>query len=171
MLKRVLIISLLAFLTMSMHKYYFSFGELQYDDTKKRFEISITTTGHDLENYLKHKNVSIPKLEECVDNQLHLKKIESVLQEGFKLTVNSSEEKSNEENILLELVGMDVDTKDQAIFYMVSRKIEKPKSFSVNYSLLMDHFDEQQNKLTIYTDAGQEFLTFLKHKHLRIFEY
>lgn len=164
MLKRLTLLALIAFTTMSMHKYYFSFGELEYDDAKQRFEISITVTGHDLENYIKHKNISIPPFEECVESPVHLKKIEEVLQEGFKLS-------TNDKNILLKLIGMEVNTKDQATFYMVSSKIEKPKSIKVNYSLLMEYFDEQQNKLTIYTDSGKEYLTFLKHKHQRIFEY
>jgi hypothetical protein len=48
MLKRFAILSLISLLTMSMHEYYFSFGEIQYSESKKRFEISITSSGHDL---------------------------------------------------------------------------------------------------------------------------
>lgn len=164
MLNRLAILSLLAILTMSMHEYYFSFGEIQYDEKQNRFEVSITCTGHDLENYIKHNGIEIPKFEECIDSPLHKKKIEKVIQEGFKIYVN-------EEPILLELIGMDINTKDQAVFYMTSRKLEKPAKFDVDYELLMNYYPAQQNKLTVFTAEGKEYLTFLKSRTKRTFEY
>lgn len=164
MLKRLVILSLLAILTMSMHEYYFSFGEIQYSVKEERFEVSITCTGHDLENYIEHKGIEIPKFEECKDSPVHLEKIEKVIQEGFQVSID-------EEPILLELVGMEVNTKDQAVFYLTSRKMDKPSKFEVEYSLLMNYFPAQQNKLTVFTAEGKEYLTFLKSRTKRTFEY
>lgn len=164
MLKRFAILSLIAVLTMSMHEYYFSFGEIQYSDNQKRFEISITCTGHDLEDYIKSKGVEIPKFEECIESPVHQKKIEKIIQEGFKVYVD-------DKSILLELVGMEVNTKDQAVFYLTSRKMDKPESFEVEYNLLMDYYPIQQNKLTVFTPQSKEYLTFLKSRTKRKFEY
>ena len=164
MLKRFAILSLIGFLTLSMHEYYFSFAEIQYSNKQNRFEVSITCTGHDLESAIKAKEIEIPKFEECIDNPIHLKKIEKVLQEGFKVYVDG-------ESILLELIGMEVNTKDQAVFYLTSREMEKPAGFEVEYNLLMDHFPIQQNKLTVFTPEGKEYLTFLKGRTKRNFEY
>jgi hypothetical protein len=164
MLKRIAILSLIAVLTMSMHKSYFSFGEIQYSSTQKRFEVSITCTGHDLENYIKSKGIEIPIFEDCIESPIHQKKIEKVLQEGFKIYVD-------DKSILLELIGMEVNTKDQAVFYLTSRKMEKPKSFDAEYKLLMNYYPAQQNKLTIFTAEGKEYLTFLKSRTIRNFEY
>lgn len=164
MLKKFAILSLLALFTMSMHEYYFSFGEIQYSSEHKRFEISITCTGHDLEEYIKNKGIEIPKFEDCIDSPVHLNKIENVIQNGFKLSVDGK-------SISLELVGMEVNTKDQAVFYLTSRKLEKPENFEVEYNLMMDYFPIQQNKLTIFKQEGKEYLTFLKSRTKRNFEY
>lgn len=164
MLKRFAILFLIGFLTMSMHEYYFSFGEIQYSEKNNRFEVSITCTGHDLESYIKDKGIEIPKFEECINNPIHLKKIEKILQEGFKVYVD-------DKSILFELVGMEVNNKDQAIFYLTSREIPKPEKIEVEYKLLMDYFPVQQNKLTVFTPEGKEYLTFLKSRTKRKFEY
>jgi hypothetical protein len=164
MLKRFAILSLISLLTMSMHEYYFSFGEIQYSESKKRFEISITSSGHDLESYIKNKEIEIPTLEECVDSPIHLKKIEKVLLEDFKVYIDGK-------SILLELIGMEVNTKDQATFYCTSREMEKPAGFEVEYNLLMNFYPIQQNKLTVFTPEGKEYLTFLKSRTRRKFEY
>jgi len=147
-----------------MHEYYFSFGEIQYSEQQNRFEISITCTGHDLEDYIESKGIGIPKFEECIDSPVHQKKIEKIIQDGFKVLVD-------ETSILLELVGMEVNTKDQAVFYLTSRKMDKPESFDVEYNLLMDYYPIQQNKLTVFTPDGKEYLTFLKSRTKRKFEY
>jgi Lhr-like helicase len=147
-----------------MHEYYFSFAEIQYSGKQNRFEVSITCTGHDLESAIKDKGIEIPKFEECIENPIHLKKIEKVLQEDFKVY-------ADEKPILFELIGMEVNTKDQAIFYLTSREMKKPSGFDVEYKLLMDYYPTQQNKLTVFTPSGKEYLTFLKSRKKRKFEY
>lgn len=164
MLKRFAILSLFGFLTMSMHEYYFSFGEIQYSEKLNRFEVSITCTGHDLESFMKDKGIDIPKFEDCINNPIHLKKIEKIIQDGFKIYVD-------DKSILFELVGMEVNNKDQAIFYLTSREMSKPPKFEVEYNLLMDYYPVQQNKLTVFTPEGKEYLTFLKSRTKRKFEY
>lgn len=164
MIKRIAILFLIGFLSMSMHEYYFSFGEIQYSEKKNRFEVSIICTGHDLEAAIKSKGIEIPKFEECVDSPVHLKKIEKIIQKDFKVIVDG-------ESILFELVGMEVNVKDQAIFYLTSREMPKPAIFEVEYKLLMDHYPIQQNKLTVFTPDGKEYLTFLKSRTKRKFEY
>jgi hypothetical protein len=164
MLKRIAILSLIGILTMSMHEYYFSFGEIQFSKEENRFEVSLTCSGHDLEGYLKDKGIEIPKFEECVESPVHQKKIETILTDKFKVYVDNKP-------ILLELIGMEVNTKDQAVFYLASRKLEKPESFQVKYNLLMDYYPAQQNKLTVFTSEGKEYLTFLKSRTKRKFEY
>lgn len=164
MLKRFAILSLIGLLTMSMHEYYFSFGEIQYSTKQKRFEVSITCTGHDLENYIESKDIEIPKFEECIESPVHQKKIEKIIQDGFKVYVD-------DKSILLELVGMEVNTKDQAVFYLTSREMIKPANFEVEYNLLMDYYPIQQNKLTVFSPEGKEYLTFLKSRTKRKFEY
>ncbi|MDX1651586.1 MAG: DUF6702 family protein [Brumimicrobium sp.] len=164
MLKRLLFICLLPFIFMNFHEYFFSFGEMQYNKETQRFEVSIQVTGHDLEEYMASKGIEIPSFEECVGVPLELKKIEPVLQQGFSISADGKE-------LMLDLIGMEINERDEAVFFLMSRKITKPSSFTVKYDLLMDFYANQQNKLTIYTSQGKEYLTFLKNRSVRTFEY
>lgn len=152
---RFFIIASLGLVFMSFHEYFLGFAEMQYNDDSKKLEVSIAITGHDLEQYLDEKGINVPKLEECINQPVHLAKIEKEIQNGFQV-------KDGTDNLLLDLVGMEVNNRDQAIFYLTSREIEKPTKLTVRFDLLMNYFIKQQNKLTVFKDGKKEFYAFLK---------
>ncbi|RFC55404.1 DUF6702 family protein [Brumimicrobium aurantiacum] len=152
-------IFLLAFQSQA-HEFYFSFAEMQYNDSAKKFEISLEVTGHDFEAYLKDKEINIPKLEDCKDNPIYLNIIQNEIKEGFKILVEDRE-------ITLNIVGMDINDNDQVVFFLTSSKIEKPENIDIQYNLLMDFFPLQQNKLTLFTPEGKKFVTFINTRFNR----
>lgn len=145
------------------HEYYFAFGEIQFNVDAQRFEVSIRATGHDFEDYMKHKKKPIGKLENA-NNPITLKQISLILNEEFQLFVDGS-------LVELELVGLEVNLKDEVQFYLTSNKMDKPDSFEVNFNLLMDFFPEQQNKITVFHENGKTYLSFLPHLTKRKFSY
>lgn len=160
---RIFFILPLVLLLMSFHEYYMSFAELDYNEDSSRLEISVSVTGHDLEEYMKEKGLEIVALESCSSDPISMKNIEKVLNNGFQVFMD-------EEKLKLDLVGLEVDTKDQATFYLLSREIKHPETLKVRYDLLMNYFLEQQNKLTVFKGNKKEFYAFLKHKPERIIE-
>jgi hypothetical protein len=149
---------------LSAHVFYFAFAEMEYNQTEQRFEISLRATGHDVEDYMKHLKQPIGKLEDCANNPIKLKVIEEILLNEFQITTEAKA-------LALELIGLEVNLKDEVTFYIVSKKMELPKSVEINFNFLMNFFEEQQNKITIITSSGKEYLTFLKHKPTRNFEF
>ncbi len=139
---------------MSFHEYFFGFAEMQYNEKTEKIEISVAVTGHDFELYLEKKGVVIPKLEECVNQKIHMNKIEVEIQQGFQVY-------AGDQQLQLDLLGMEINTKDQAIFYLSTRKMEKPESLVVRFDLLMNYFIKQQNKLTVFKEGKKEFYAFL----------
>lgn len=148
----------------SAHVFYFAFAEMEFNAKDQRFEITVRATGHDVEDYMKHLQRPVGKLEDCINNPLKLKVIEEVLLNEFQL-------KTEEKSLALELIGLEVNLKDEVTFYIVSKKMELPSTVDINFNFLMDFFEEQQNKITIITPTGKEYLTFLRHKPTRKFEF
>ena len=156
----VLLLAALSLLLVSFHEYFMGFAELQYNNSTQKLELSISVTGHDLEEYLEKAEVEIPPLEDCVDQPFHLKNIEKELVKGFQIM-------NNDKLLKLDLIGMEVNNKDQAIFYLTSREIERPESLKVRFDLLMNYFFKQQNKLTVFNGGKKEFYAFLKSAPVR----
>tara|TARA_B100000508_G_scaffold118450_1_gene98524 strand:+ start:37958 stop:38455 length:498 start_codon:yes stop_codon:yes gene_type:complete len=152
---RLFIIAALGLGLLSFHEYFFGFGELQYNEKTRKIEVSIAVTGHDFEQYLEEKGVEIPPLEECVNQPVHLNKIEKEIRLGF-------EAKEENQKLQFDLIGMEVNNKDQAIFYLTSREMERPDELVIRFDLLMNYFIKQQNKLTVFNDGKKEFYSFLK---------
>jgi hypothetical protein len=157
---RILSIAGFGLLLLSFHEYFMGFAEMQYNSSTHKLELSISVTGHDLEEYLEKAGVEIPSLEECVGQPLHLKNIEKELVKGFQIM-------NNDKLLKLDLIGMEVNNKDQAIFYLTSREIERPDALEVRFDLLMNYFFKQQNKLTVFNQGKKEFYSFLKSTPVR----
>lgn len=151
-------------LSLSAHVFYFAFAEMEYNRTEQRFELSIRATGHDVEDYMEHLKRPVGKLEDCINNPLKLKVLEEVLLHEFQI-------KTGGKALALELIGLDVNLKDEATFYVVSKKMELPETVEITFNFLMNYFEEQQNKITIITPLGKEYLTFLRHNPTRKFEF
>jgi len=164
-MRNILLILLLSSAFFSAaHDYFFAFAEVQFNDEKKRLEISIRVTGHDLEDYMKHLGKETLRMEECINNPIEMQKIKSVLFSEFKITTNGAP-------LALEIIGMEINTKDEAIFYITSKEISSLKDVTITFDLLMDFFKEQQNKLTIFKQGGKDYLTFLPHRRSRKYSF
>ncbi len=164
-IKSICIVVIFAFSFLgNAHEYYFAFAEMQFNKEKSRFEISIRATGHDVEEYMEKIGHTIPKLEDCINKPAEMQKLEKLITTHFII-----EKEGN--SIILELVGMEVNTKDEVIFYLVSRKMEQPEKVDITFDLLMNYFEDQQNKLTVFTEKGKVYLSFLPHQTKRILAY
>lgn len=144
----------LSLVFMSFHEYFFGFAELQYNKKSQKIEVSIAVTGHDFEQYLEEKGIEVPSLEECVGQKIYLSKLEDEIGNGFQIF-------DGEDELKMDLLGMEVNNRDQAIFYLSSREIKKPESLVVRFDLLMNYYIKQQNKLSVFKEGKKEFYAFL----------
>lgn len=164
-MKNILTVLLIYFSSLGYaHDYFFAFAEVQFNHEKKRLEISIRVTGHDFEEYMKHVGKETLRMEECINNPIEMQKIKSVLFSEFKITTNGAP-------LALEIVGMEINNKDEAIFYVTSKENIELTTVTFTFDLLMNYFKEQQNKLTIFTKEGKDYLTFLPHRRIRNYSF
>ncbi len=148
----VLTISLLSF---TMHKYYVSITEANYNAEQKVFEISIKFIGHDLEKALSMAGapelyLGTPREVEKANDYLmqYIAERFNMLVDGEKLNYN--------------FVGKEVNYDDFIYCFIETSKVDAPKKIEIKNTLLIEIFDEQAN--TVYLSVGDKKLNYTFNK-------
>jgi hypothetical protein len=135
------------FLTLSIqsttyaHKYYFGFAEVEYNSFTQRFEATLTVTAHDLELALKENETSAGDLVKLDSTQSKI--VETYINEGFQI-------KSLGQKCRFKLVGHESKLDGTVNFYLESTEIQINESIIIEFDVLMQNYDAQQNKVTLY---------------------
>ena len=123
------------------HKYYFGFAEVEYDYFTQRFEATLTVTAHDLELALNKNNTPAGDLE--VLDATQSKVIEDYINSKFKISSDGA-------TCIFRLVGHESELSGNVNFYLESSEITLTNNMDVELYILMDTYDQQQNKMTFY---------------------
>ncbi|MNJ84923.1 hypothetical protein D3C87_23870 [compost metagenome] len=152
----------LALFSVQAHEYYFAFGEIEYNETSKKFEITLEMSAHDVEFDLKKTGVNLEKhMEDQLQNKEFKKQLETYLLAGFSISTDHSP-------INLSLVGFDVLPNGQLYAYLESSQVELDKSLHFKFDLLMESFPNQQNKITLIHLKRKQTAVFLPTKPTEI---
>lgn len=159
MLKRLTIILFLFFTSnfSFAHNYYFSFAEVEYNDFCGCFESSITVTTHDFEQVLRKKKLLNKNLESSLNDYQLKQKIESLINEGFQIKLDNK-------NVEFHLEGNEIGLNGLTTFYLSSKPIQLSNELHFSYSLLMNEFPEEQNKLTFIFRGEKTTLNFIANQ-------
>ncbi len=163
-MKKLLIFCLfsLTLFSAQAHEYYFAFGEIEYNEATKKFEITLEMSAHDVESDLKRTGVTLDKhIEDQTQNKDFRKQLETYLLKGFSISNNNSP-------INLSLVGFDVLPNGQLYVYLESSQIELNKQLHFKFDLLMELFPNQQNKITLIYQKRKQTAVFLPTKPTEI---
>ena len=121
----LLIVSLFALHSTSFaHQYYFGFAEVEYDFFSQRFE---ATPAGDLE--------ALDSVQSVI--------VEDYINASFKINSNGSK-------CDFTLIGHDTELNGKINFYLESSEIAIEGIIDVEIDILMDNYQEQQNKITLY---------------------
>ncbi|MNU55423.1 hypothetical protein D3C71_445040 [compost metagenome] len=163
-MKKLLIFCLFSLTLFSVraHEYYFAFGEVEYNETTKRFEITLEMSAHDVEFDLKKSGVNLDKhIEDQIQNKEFKKQLEAYLLNGFSISSGLSP-------INLSLIGFDVLPNGQLYAYLESSQVELDKEIHFKFDLLMESFPNQQNKITWIHLKRKQTAVFLPSKPTEI---
>lgn len=154
MKKLLLIVVLIALHSSSFaHQYYFGFAEVDYDFFSQRFEATLTVTAHDLELALTKNGTAAGDLEALDSLQTII--VEDYINASFKIFSNDS--KCN-----FKLVGHETELNGKINFYLESSEIIIENTIDVEFDILMDNYQEQQNKITLYYQERAYTLAFTR---------
>lgn len=152
----------LALFSVQAHEYYFAFGEIEYNETTKKFEITLEMSAHDVEFDLKKTGVTLDKhIEDQAQNKDFKKQLETYLLNGFSIS-------SGRSPITLSLIGFDVLPNGQLHAYLESAQVELDKELNFKFDLLMESFPNQQNKITLIHLKRKQTAVFLPGKPTEI---
>ncbi len=155
-MKRILLFVTFVLITMISysHEYYFSFAEMEYNTSQKRFELTLIVSTHDIEHWLQNKGLKIKELEDYTSDTIIQKEFGTSLLNGFSVSMNNT-------NIVFQMTDYDVKANGLTEFYFISTTTEIISPLLVRYDLLMDQFPEQQNKLTFLYKTQKNSYAFL----------
>ena len=160
----VLIIGILLSSNASIaHEYYSGFAELEYNNFTQRFEATLSVTGHDFERAISMNDSSFGKLEQLMENETDKVKAINYINDHLSIT-------SGNNTCLFELRGIEVSPNGTVNFYLESTEMELNTSISVYFNLMMETFEEQQNKVTLYYHKQTYTESFLPHEQLKTIE-
>ena len=124
------------------HEYFFAFAEVEYNDISKKLEATVTASTHDVENAIRETNSTLKNIESINQGSNDFKIVEDYLLEHFKV---SSENESN-----LKLIGFEVLLNGVTNFFFESIEMNIEDTLHIEFDLLMQQHQEQQNKITFY---------------------
>ncbi len=152
MIKKILFpVLAVVLLSFTMHKYYISITEIDYNAKSKTFEISIKFIGHDLEKAL--TNAGAPNLylgteKEVRNANAYLKRY---IERKFKMVVDDKQ-------LEHEFIGKEINNDDFIYCFLQSNKVEDPKEITIKSTLLTELFSRQAN--TIYLKSGDQKVSY-----------
>lgn len=152
----------LTVLSVRAHEYYFAFGEVEYNETTKKLEITLELSAHDMESDLKKTGVVFDKhMENQSQNAIFKKQLEAYLLKGFSIS-------NGDQPVSISLMGFDVLPNGQLYVYMESLPLELKSSLLFRFDLLMETFPDQQNKITFIHHKQKQTAVFLPTKPTEI---
>lgn len=152
----VLILSTVGF-QLHAHNYYFGFAEMQYNATTQTLETTLVLSAHDLEDVLKSKKIIARELEFLEKDSLTIATLENFVNSEF--IVSSGAIRAH-----FSLLGFEVIKNGLVQIYLLSSPLVLGKSIDISFSILMNEFPEQQNKLTFIHNKQKRTAVFLPHK-------
>ena len=161
-MKTILGILFIAFYSFasSAHEYFFSFAEMEYNDVTQKFEITITATTHDIEKlYEKRMNENVDLSTYDKDSRTT-----GLISDYFSTHFQLKTEKAD---CILNLIGFESSLNGVTYFYFESNPIDITPTLTLKNDVLMEEYNQQQNKITLYYRSKSYTTDFLRNEHVK----
>ena len=142
------------------HDYFFSFTEMEYNDVTRKFEVTITVSTHDLE-LAYEKNGDIKLDLEYFESQ---SETTILLKDYFK---NHFRIQTENEKCVLNLIAYESSLNGTTNFYFESESIDITHKLTLRNDILMDQYQQQQNKITLYYRSKSYTNDFLSNEKIQ----
>lgn len=143
--------------TSNAHEFFFAFAEMEYNDVSRKFEVTITATTHDIEKlYEKKMNLNID-LNHYDEKSITTSHITHYFDKHFRI---QTEDKA----CVLHLIGFESSLNGTTHFYFESEAVDITPSIRVKFDFLMDEYEQQQNKITLYFRDKSYTVDFLRNE-------
>jgi ABC-type proline/glycine betaine transport system ATPase subunit len=138
---------------LSAHAYYFAFAELEYNELSSTFEGTIIVTTHDFEEAVKQKQAQTILLSKAAHDSSTFKILNTQLLDEFYIEYLGQKVNFN-------IIDFQLNNRGLTEIFVNSKPCKITSEFLVNFSLLMNQFNEQENKLTFIFRGKKETFSF-----------
>ena len=136
------------------HDYYFTFAEIELNKETSSLEVTLMINNHDVEHWLNSTSFSLLDLEKPKVNDSLMNHLIKTILPGFKIQYESK-------HLRLKYKGLSIKEDGNIEFYFESEKIGSITEVLITFDLLMDQYNEQQNKLIYLNGLKKETFEFL----------
>ncbi len=143
------------------HKYYFGFAEIEYNEINQTIEGTLTFNTEDIEKHLLNEGMEFKDLASC--RTFQLQEIETALFKHLKIS-------GNDKSLILKLEAYEVFLDGTSQFYFTSETFKPVSQFNIQFDLLFNIFEEQQNKITLIYRNKKYTEIFLHNNIQKILE-
>lgn len=155
------------FSSLKAHQYFFAYAEVEYNEKSAKLEATLTLTAHDFEANLQKDLIITNPIDKAFLDSVELAEIEKRINQQLILT---TEEKSNE---IRWVSRFKIDGYHQLLngnleIYLSCDAQIPISTIIVQFNLMMDHFPDQQNKLTFINKRKKSTLNFTINNQIQI---
>jgi hypothetical protein len=138
------------------HPFYISLTDIRYNSDSKTLEISQKIFWDDLEVALSEMGKGKIDFLNPKDPEVLAELLEDYLKRHNEVFVNG-------QKVRLNYLGYEVED-EAAWFYLEAEKVPVPKTIAVKNSILVDHFEGQQNIVNVYQQKKPKSIILYKNK-------
>lgn len=139
------------------HDYYFAFAEMELNKKSNKLEVTLIINNHDVEHWLENTDFGLLDTEKNTLNDSLKVILSNQLLSGFSIQNSNIYLKLDFKGILVKKDG-------NIEFYFESETITNTDQVNVTFDLLMNEYEQQQNKLIYIKDLNKETFEFLPSK-------
>jgi len=155
---RILVILFIAYCPfIYAHDFHVGLAKAAYNNEAKSIEVSLEVEAHDIEDWLNDKGLTTGHIENLSSDTALQQKVYAEILKNFGAKIDGKA-------LSFKIVGIEVQSDDRAYIYIIAENIEPFKEIDWNFSVLMDHDENQQNKLELTVDSKKYYATFLHHQ-------
>ena len=150
---------LLAFLTIpilsfNLHKHYVSLTQIEFNEEKKAVQITMRCFLDDIEEAVESRTGEKLELASKNEHEKAASYLESYVKNKFNLSINGEEMEYN-------YLGKEYEN-NEVFFYLELENISNIKTISVQNSILLEAFEEQQNIVKLNINGIDKTLILVK---------
>lgn len=139
------------------HAFHVALAKAEYNAEDKTMEVTLEVESHDLEHWLEDKGIKIGHIEMIEKNSPTWKKLSDEILANFAATTDL-------QKLNFSILGIEIARDGRAFIYVVAEEVKPFKTIEWTFSLLMDHDENQQNKLELIVNKKKYYAVFLNEK-------
>jgi hypothetical protein len=139
------------------HAFHVGLAKAEYNVSNKTMEVTLELESHDLEHWLEDKGLAVGHIEMVEKHSDLWNKMTTTLLNHFKAN-------TNKQKLKFSVLGLETVKDGRVFIYLIAENVSPFTEIEWEYSLLMGHDMNQQNKLELTYNSKKYYAVFFEKK-------